>query len=123
MFNIKLGVPEIEEKFNNLKEKKKSGNLTGDDALLFKKWGKALKFLRVNPKYPSLNTHEISDLSRRYGRKVFQSYLDQGKLAWRMYWIYGPNQKEITVIGISSHPENNKNSGYDSVTLSDIPEA
>lgn len=41
-----------------------------------KKWGKALKKLASNPLHPSLNTHEIKPLSRRYGMKVWYLYLE-----------------------------------------------
>ena len=34
---------------------------------MYKKWGKALKLLSADPGYPSLQTHEIEPLSRRYG--------------------------------------------------------
>ena len=43
---------------------------------MYKKWGKALKLLSADPGYPSLQTHEIEPLSRRYGMKVWQSYLE-----------------------------------------------
>jgi hypothetical protein len=39
--------------------------------------------------YPSLRSREIEDLSRRYGMKVWQSYLENNKSgARRMYWVY-----------------------------------
>ena len=41
--------------------------------------GKALKLLSVDPGYPSLQTHEIEPLSRRYGMKVWQKSLQQYK--------------------------------------------
>ena len=27
----------------------------------------------------------------------------------RMYWVYGPDQKDITIIGLEPHPEDKKN--------------
>lgn len=43
--------------------------------------------------YPSLHTHEIEPLSRRYGMKVWQSYLEnKTSKARRMYWVYGADQ-------------------------------
>ena len=38
----------------------------------------------------------------------------------RMFWIYGPSQNEITIIGLEPHPEDRKNGAYDRVTLSNI---
>ncbi|HTB21922.1 MAG TPA: hypothetical protein VK914_04360 [bacterium] len=96
-----------------------SGNLKGDDEKLHKKWGKAMALLAGNPAHPGLHSHEIEPLSRRYGRKVFQSYLEnRNPKASRMYWVYGPGRAEITVIGLEPHPEDSKNSGYDRVHLS-----
>ncbi len=40
----------------------------------------------------------------------------------RMYWAYGPNKQEITIIGLEPHPEDKKNGGYDRVLLSDMGE-
>lgn len=79
-----------------------------------KKWGNAIKKLANDPQYPSLNTHEISPLSKRYGMKVWQSYLENRKSgAKRMYWVYGPGQCDITIIGLEPHPEDEKNGAYD----------
>jgi hypothetical protein len=38
-----------------------------------------------------------------------------------MYWVYGPETGQITVIGLESHPEDKKRGGYDRVRLSDLP--
>jgi hypothetical protein len=35
----------------------------------------------------------------------------------RMYWVYGPNNGEITIVGLEPHPEDDKNGGYDKVKL------
>ena len=65
--------------------------------------------------------NEIVPLSRRYGMKVWQSYLENKKSgARRMYWVYGPNKNEITVIGLEPHPEDTKNGAYDRITLSEL---
>jgi hypothetical protein len=72
--------------------------------------------------HPGLNTHDISDLTRRYGRKVFQSYLENNTpSAARMYWVYGPEDGQLTVIGLEPHPEDKKNRAYDRVRLSRLP--
>ena len=80
-----------------------------------------MKLLSENPFYPSLNTHEISDLTKRYGMKVWQSYLENKRSgARRMYWVYGPDYSDITIIGLEPHPEDAKNGAYDRVTLSEL---
>ena len=38
----------------------------------------------------------------------------------RMYWVYGPNRQDITIIGLEPHPEDKKNGAYDKVSLSDM---
>ena len=105
-FNIRMGIPEMQELWLDLQEKYRSGNIKKKEEQLYKKWGKALKLLSADPGYPSLQTHEIEPLSRRYGMKVWQSYLENKTSgAMRMYWVYGPNQKDITIIGLEPHPE------------------
>ena len=100
-FNIRMGIPEMQELWLDLQEKYRSGNIKKKEEQLYKKWGKALKLLSADPGYPSLQTHEIEPLSRRYGMKVRQSYLENKTSgAMRMYWVYGPDQKDITIIGL-----------------------
>ena len=41
--------------------------------------------------------------------KVWQSYLENKTSgAMRMYWVYGPDQKDITIIGLEPHSEDKK---------------
>lgn len=107
--------------WDDLMARKKESSLSGDKEELFKKFSKAISFLAANPRHQGLQTHEISDLTRRYGQKVFQSYVGQGKHAYRMYWVYGPERKQITIIGLEPHPEDAKNKAYDRVELSSLP--
>ena len=75
--------------------------------------------LAQDPLYPSLRTHEIEELTRKYGRKVWQSYLENKTSgALRMFWVYGPDEKEITIIGLETHPENKKRGAYRRIRLS-----
>lgn len=103
----------------DLQEKYRSGKINRNEERLYKKWGKALKFLANDPMYPGLRTHEIEPLSKRYGMKVWQSYLENKKSsAMRMYWVYGPEQNDITIIGLEPHPEDKKNGAYARIVLS-----
>ena len=121
-FNIGMGIPEMEALWNELQQKHRAGTANKTEEQLYKKWGNALIKLADDPFYPGLKTHEIEPLSKRYGMKVWQSYLENKKSdAMRMYWVYGPNKKDITVIGLEPHPEDKKNGAYDRVTLSDMP--
>lgn len=122
MFNIRMGIPEMEALWNKLQTGHRNGKNSKRDEELYMKWGSALKKLSVDPMYPSLHTHEIEPLSRRYGMKVWQSYLEnKTSKARRMYWVYGPDQKDITIIGLEPHPEDAKNGAYDRINLSELP--
>ena len=90
--------------------------------MLYKKWGKALKLLSENPRHPGLQTHEIRELTDRYGERIWQSYLEnKTSRAMRMYWVYGPDQQSITIVGLEPHPEDKKNGAYAKIVLSDMP--
>ena len=58
-FNIRMGIPEMQELWLDLQEKYRSGNIKKKEEQLYKKWGKALKLLSADPGYPSLQTHGI----------------------------------------------------------------
>ena len=66
---------------------------------------KTLAYLEQNPRHPSLNTHEYTSLSREYGVKIFEAYAEnKTPQAYRIFWYYGPDEKQITVIAITPHP-------------------
>lgn len=109
MFAIRLGVPEMETLWTNLSGKAKKGTLGKDEEKLYKKMGKAC----------GLHSHEIEALCKRYGMKVWQSYLENKTSgAGRIYWVYGPEKNDITIIGLEPHPEDKKSAGYEKVKLS-----
>jgi len=71
----------------------------------FKAVLKCLGYLENNPKHPSLNTHEYNSLSRQFGIKIFEAYAEnKTPQAYRVFWHYGPDKSEITVIAITPHP-------------------
>lgn len=120
-YNIRMGIPEMAELWKRLQTSYRDGAINKKDAELYKKWGSALKKLAMDPFYPSLKSHEIETLSKRYGIKVWQSYLENKKSgARRMFWVYGPDKKDITIIGLEPHPEDAKNGAYDRINLSDL---
>ena len=66
---------------------------------------KSLGYLENNPKHPSLNTHEYNSLSRQFGIKIFEAYTEhKTPQAYRIFWHYGPDKSEITIIAITPHP-------------------
>ena len=122
MYSILMGIPEMYEFWNNLCSKVNAGSATKDEIKLHRKIGKALYHISQNPRHTGLETHEITSLTKRYGMKVWQSYLEnQTPAAGRIFWVYGPNRGEITIIGLEPHP-NDKSNAYDRITLSSTGE-
>jgi hypothetical protein len=89
---------------NRLKNKiKKSSKQEG----LFKQVYKTIKFLAENPRHPSLKTHEFDSIPNPYNKeqKVFEAYAQNNTPgAYRVFWCYGPNKIDITIIAITPHP-------------------
>ncbi|MBQ0017881.1 MAG: hypothetical protein KBS63_01540 [Clostridiales bacterium] len=117
-----MGIPEMEAFWSSLEGKVDSKTASKDELKLYKKIGKALVLLANDPRYPGLNSHEITTLSRRYGQKVWESYLEnRTPAAGRLFWTYGPGQGEITIVAIEPHP-NDKSNAYKKITLSSMGE-
>ena len=74
---------------------------------LFKQVNSTLGFLQSNPRHPGLHTHQYYSLRNPYDndQKVFEAYV-QSKTpgAYRVFWCYGPQRGQITVIAITPHP-------------------
>jgi hypothetical protein len=120
-YEIHMGIPEMREHWEELKQKEKAGAFKKEEKQYFKKLVKTLQHLSNNPRHPGLASHEIEPLSRRYGMKVWESYLENNApAAGRIFWIYGPGKGVITVIGIEPHPEDRKRGGYKKAKLSDL---
>lgn len=82
-------------------------SLEEDNSLLkrLKAVRKALGYLETNPKHPGLETHKYSSLSDPRGEDVFEAYAEnKTPAAYRIFWFYGPDKKEITIIAITPHP-------------------
>lgn len=120
MYSIHMGVPEMENFWNDLSSRVKSGTATKDEKKLHKKLGKTLHHIAADPRHPGLQTHEITSLTRRFGQKVWQSYLENNTpAAGRLFWAYGPERGDITILGLEPHP-NDKSDAYNKVTLSSM---
>lgn len=66
---------------------------------------KAIRFLATNPRHPSLQTHEFTSLKGPGGEKVFEAYAEQATpAAYRIFWYYGPQKDQITLVAITPHP-------------------
>jgi hypothetical protein len=121
-FNIRMGVPGMEAKWNDLVDRARRDQLDKTEQTLYRKVIKALGYLRENPRHNSLASHEIDVLSRKCGFRVFQSYLEnKTPAAGRMFWAYGPDKGDITVLAIERHPEDAKRGAYKRVKLASVP--
>ena len=66
---------------------------------------KAIRFLSENPRHKSLKTPEFTSLIGPKREKIFEAYAEQSTpAAYRIFWRYGPNKNQITIIAITSHP-------------------
>ena len=78
------------------------------DKGLEKRWKavrKALGMMEVNLKHPGLNTHKYESLAGESGEEVFESYAqNKTPSAYRIFWHYGPEKGEITIVAITPHP-------------------
>jgi hypothetical protein len=74
---------------------------------LCKQVKKSLGYLQTNPKHSSLNTHPYDAIENPYHlkEKVFEAYAqNKTPSAYRIFWCYGPDKKQITIIAITPHP-------------------
>ena len=66
---------------------------------------KTLGLLETNIRHPSLQTHEFTSLKGPSGEKVFEAYVQQKTPgAYRVFWYYGPERNQITIVSITPHP-------------------
>ena len=121
-FRIRMGLPEMADVWADLVARKLQGRLDADERKFFKKLVKTLGYLSQDPRHRGLASHEIESLTRKHGFKIFQSYLEnRTPAAGRLFWAYGPDQGDITVLGIEPHPEDQKHGAYERIKLSARP--
>lgn len=117
-----MGEPEMLLLWNDLQQKAEDKTLDPKEREFFHKWCKALELLSDNPRHPGLASHEIDDLSKKYGVKVWQSYLENRRAgARRMFWAYGPQKGSITILGLEKHPNTSQKKAYKRVSLDRMP--
>jgi hypothetical protein len=79
---------------------------------IFEQARKSIGYLEIDPRHPSLNTHEFTSLTCAHGEKVFEAYAQNNTpSAYRIFWHYGPDETKgkkrtptITVVAITPHP-------------------
>ena len=112
----------MEAKWNDLVDRARRDQLDKTEQKFYRKLTKVLGYLRENPRHNSLASHEINDLTRKYGFKIFQSYLEnKTPAAGRMFWAYGPEKGDITVLAVEPHPEDEKRGAYGRLKLAVMP--
>jgi hypothetical protein len=92
--------PEATRQYNDLK-----ADPSHSDEL--KKIQRALGYLQINLRHPSLNAHQFHSLPNPYDPKgkVFEAYAEsRTPEAFRVFWCYGPQRNQITIIAITPHP-------------------
>ncbi len=104
--DIRLRAEESYEKRMKVKDKKARKKKSPVEGL-FKQVQKTIELLKANPKHPGLQTHEYSTLPNPHDAdgKVWEAYVQNNTPgAYRVFWCYGPQRAEITIISITPHP-------------------
>lgn len=75
------------------------------DTIVYKAVQKILTYMSEDLHHPSLHTHEYTILTGQNGEKVFEAYVQQHTPgAYRIFWHYGPEHDELTIVAITPHP-------------------
>lgn len=110
--------------WNDLVNRGGAEKLTRNERQFFDSWSKAVDLLSSNPRHPDLNTHEIDDLTRKFGVKVWQSYWKT--VAQEHAGCSGPTAlKKVrsTILAVERHPDTSKSKSYRRVPLSRFPKS
>ncbi len=108
--------PEAKEVYEKLRQaakvastarKKSAKTKTSKQEGLYIQVKGTIKLMMENLRHPSLKTHEYNSMKNPFDAKgkVFEAYA-QNKTpgAYRVFWVYGPGQKDITIIAVTPHP-------------------
>ena len=71
-----------------------------------KKIRKALRLLeQVGPRHPGLHSHDYQSVPGPDGATLWESYVEsRTPSAWRIWWIHGPEDSQLTIVTIGPHP-------------------
>ncbi|MDA3644937.1 hypothetical protein LZ318_03855 [Saccharopolyspora indica] len=75
-------------------------------ATKFKKVRKTLRLLeQAGPRHPGLRSHAYQSVPAPDGGTLWESYVENHTpSAWRIWWFYGPDEEQITIVTIGPHP-------------------
>ena len=89
-----------DEAKNNLVELKKQRQFKK-----LKKIKTTLDKIQNNPRHPGLHTHKYKSFKGNNGEDIFQSYVENKTPgAFRIFWHYGPDKQQITIVAVTPHP-------------------
>ncbi len=75
-------------------------------AAKYRKVVKALRLLAENPRHPGLNVHLYHSKTGPGGEPVWEAYVENRTPgAWRIWFWYGPDRNELTILAIGPHPD------------------
>jgi hypothetical protein len=109
-------LPEAEQAYEQLREGAKrsldkrlrtKGKKSSKAEGLFKQVHKTIELLKSNPRHTGLQTREFHSLLHPYsaGEKIFEAGVQHRTPgAYRVFWCYGPESGQITIIAITPHP-------------------
>ncbi len=71
-----------------------------------KKVQKTLGLLQVDPRHPRLRVHPFHSLAGPSETQMWEAYVENRTPgAWRVWFAYGPERGEITILAIGPHPD------------------
>ena len=77
----------------------------GKDLVKLKKVRACLGRIELDPRHPGLHSHKYTELKGLNGEDIWESYVENNvPAAWRVFWHYGPERLQITIIAITPHP-------------------
>lgn len=66
---------------------------------------KTLALMETNLRHPGLQTHKYLSQAGPHGADVFEAYAqNRTPGAYRVFWCYGPEPGQITILMITPHP-------------------
>ena len=66
---------------------------------------RAMAKLETDPRHPGLRSHKYVSVPGPNDAPLWESYVEnQAPSAWRIWWAYGPENGQITVVTIGPHP-------------------